>query len=147
MPGSPRLAVRAIIVENGRLLLVNAYSGGSLWCAPGGGVEMGASLSDNLAREVWEETGLSVGVGDLVGVNEFHEPKAALHQVDLFFRAKILSGVLNAAWRDPDAVVTERQFFSASELSDVRFKPDMLPDLAFGDPQVCRVGALERLIR
>ena len=33
----PRLAVRAVIVEEGRLLLVNAFAdpAGTLWCAPG----------------------------------------------------------------------------------------------------------------
>ena len=32
----PRLAARAVIVEQGRLLLVNAYPGqrSDLWCAP-----------------------------------------------------------------------------------------------------------------
>ena len=56
---SIRLAVRALILHQDRLLLVNAYPNGEsdLWCAPGGGAEPGTSLTDNLAREVWEETG------------------------------------------------------------------------------------------
>ena len=62
---SPRVAVRALIVHETRLLLVNAYPGGTsdLWCAPGGGVTPGTSLHANLIREVHEETGLSVIVG------------------------------------------------------------------------------------
>ena len=46
----PRLAVRALILSDDRLLLVNAYAGGrsDLWCAPGGGCEAGQSLPDNL---------------------------------------------------------------------------------------------------
>jgi len=58
-PKSPRIAVRAIIVEDGRLLMVNAWPDGRspLMCAPGGGVEVGSSLPDNLTREVFEETG------------------------------------------------------------------------------------------
>ena len=50
----PRLAARALILHQDRLLLVNAYPGArlGLWCAPGGGCEAGQSLPENLAREV-----------------------------------------------------------------------------------------------
>lgn len=64
-PHRPRLAVRALIVEEDRLLLVNAYPDLrlDLWCAPGGGVEPHQSLPENLARELFEETGLTIEVG------------------------------------------------------------------------------------
>ncbi|MGR3344100.1 MAG: NUDIX domain-containing protein, partial [Paracoccaceae bacterium] len=74
---SPRLAVRAIILQDDALLLVNAYPpsrASDLWCAPGGGVEAGRSLPGNLKREVHEETGLNIRVDALVLVNEFHAP-------------------------------------------------------------------------
>ena len=43
---SPRLSVRAIILRDDRLLLVNAWPAGQgdLWCAPGGGAERGEAL-------------------------------------------------------------------------------------------------------
>ena len=65
----PRIAARALILDRDRLLLVNAYPGGTsdLWCAPGGGVEAGQSLPDNLAREVHEETGHAVTAKEFVG--------------------------------------------------------------------------------
>ncbi|WP_349768727.1 NUDIX domain-containing protein [Rhodobacter sp. NTK016B] len=49
-----RLAVRALILRAGRLLIVNAYPGdqSDLWCAPGGGAEPGASGTGTLIREV-----------------------------------------------------------------------------------------------
>lgn len=130
----PRLAVRALILHQDRLLLVNAYPGGisDLWCAPGGGVEPGASLPDNLAREVMEETGLRVAVGAPALVNEFHDPHSGFHQVDLFFRCTIVDGTLDPAWVDPESVVTERRFFSRAELAALRFKPDSLADAAWG---------------
>ena len=146
---SPRLAARALILHEDRLLLVNAYPGGrsDLWCAPGGGVEVGSSLHDNLRREVHEETGLTVSVGVPAMVNEFHDPATGFHQVDLFFHCTITGGSIDAAWRDPARVVTERRFFSRSDLDlgRIRFKPDSLPRAAwdggmFYDP-------LERLIR
>lgn len=132
----PRLAVRALILDQDRLLLVNAYPGArlGLWCAPGGGCEAGQSLPDNLAREVHEETGLTIAVGPLALVNEFHDPATGFHQVELFFRCTLTAGALDPAWADPEGVVTDRQFFSRGELDSgtVRFKPDSLTKAAWG---------------
>ncbi|TCP44205.1 NUDIX domain-containing protein [Rhodovulum marinum] len=130
----PRLAVRALILHENRLLLVNAWPDGisDLWCAPGGGVDPGTSLPENLAREVHEETGLTVDVGAPCLVNEFHDPGRPFHQVDIYFRCTIRQGRLDAAWRDPEGVVTERRFFARDEMAAIRFKPDSLPDAAWG---------------
>ncbi|MBO9408977.1 NUDIX hydrolase [Shimia sp. R9_1] len=131
---SPRLAARAIILQEGALLLVNAYPEGQsdLWCVPGGGVERHSSLKENLAREVWEECGLTVAVHDPCLINEFHDPHGSFHQVDIYFRCTIIEGSLSREWKDPENIVTERRFFSPEELSGVRFKPDSLPDVAWG---------------
>ncbi|MBP9183636.1 MAG: NUDIX hydrolase [Fuscovulum sp.] len=146
----PRLAVRALILDSlDRLLLVNAYPGGrlGLWCAPGGGCEAGQSLPANLAREVHEETGLQVEVGPPALVNEFHDPDSGFHQVDLFFRCTLRSGVLDDRWTDPEGVVTLRRFFSRVELAagHVRFKPDSLPEAAWGT--ACLYDPLEVILR
>lgn len=133
----PRLSARALILHQDRLLLVNAYPGArlGLWCAPGGGCEAGQSIPQNLAREVHEETGLTIQVGPPALVNEFHDPDSGFHQVDLFFRCTLSAGELDADWLDPEGVVTDRRFFSRSELDAIRFKPDSLPDAAWGDAQ------------
>ncbi|MEM6383726.1 MAG: NUDIX domain-containing protein [Pseudomonadota bacterium] len=140
--------MRALIVQDGRLLLVNAYREGDsdLWCAPGGGVELHGSLHDNLMREVHEETGLTVHVGDLAGVNEFHDPAGSFHQVEIFFHARIAAGALDPAWRDLDQIVSKRHFFSPEEMRAVRYKPDALARMAF-DVGTARYDPLERIVR
>lgn len=129
-----RIAVRALIVEDDRLLLVNAWPGGKsdLWCAPGGGVETHSSLPDNLIREVHEETGLTVSVGDPVLVNEYHDRGDDFHQVEIFFRASITAGSLDASWTDPEGIVTERRFFAREDLTGLRYRPAALDGLAWG---------------
>lgn len=148
----PRLSARALLVENGRLLLVNAYPDAVnaaletiLWCAPGGGIEKHQSVPDNLAREVFEETGLTVEIGALVGFNEFHDPEGSFHQVDLFFRARLVSGQLTESWRDADEIVTQRRFFSRDELAGIRYKPDRMQQMAFGEGPVI-YDPLEQII-
>ncbi|MDE3078843.1 MAG: NUDIX hydrolase [Paracoccaceae bacterium] len=132
-PRSPRLAVRALVLDGDRLLVVNAYPGGisDLWCAPGGGVHSGSGLPDNLAREVMEECGIAVEVGEPALVNEFHDPATGFHQVDVYFRCRALSA-LPAVWRDPEGVVTERRFVTRDELARLRHKPDSLGPAAWG---------------
>ena len=144
----PRLAVRALLVEAGRILLVNAYPGGrsDLWCAPGGGVERGVSLPENLAREVREETGLEIAAGPLALVNEFHDPRGDFHQVEMFFRCRIVRGTLDPGWRDPDGIVTERRFLSPDEAARVRIKPDSLVEVAFAPEGPARYDPLEPIV-
>ena len=132
MSRPPRIAVRALILREQRLLLVNAYPDGQsdLWCAPGGGVDAHQSLPENLVREVYEETGLTITVGAPALVNEFHDPKIGFHQIDIYFRC-VASGPVPARWIDPEGVVTERRFFSQNELLDIRYKPDSLASVAW----------------
>ncbi len=134
MAARPRLAVRGIVMADDRLLIVNAWPGNSsdLWCAPGGGVEPGQSLPDNLIREIHEETGLTVEVGSVALVNEFHDPGRSFHQIDIYFRCEITAGTIGGDWADPEGVVTKRRFVTRVELEALRFKPDSLPDVAWG---------------
>lgn len=129
-----RLAVRGIVMREGRLLMVNAWknAAGGLWCAPGGGAEPHQSLPENLAREIYEETGLTVAVGAPCLVNEFHNPQDGFHQVDVYFRCTVTAGELSDTWKDPEDVVTHRAFFSREELAAIRHKPDSLAEIAWG---------------
>lgn len=143
----PRLAVRAVIVQDARLLLVNAYPGdrSDLWCVPGGGVERGISLAENLRREVREETGLAIRVGRLLAVNEFHNPADGFHQVDLFYRARLYGAAGDAVLADPEGVVNRLRWADADDLASLRFKPDVLPRLAFRPPERVLHGGLEEM--
>jgi 8-oxo-dGTP diphosphatase len=65
---SARVGAFALVTDGPRLLLVKQNYGQRLWALPGGLSEPGEQLADTARREVREETGLDVEIGDLVAV-------------------------------------------------------------------------------
>lgn len=67
-----RLASRALLRRGGEVLLARisgtAFGTAGVWTLPGGGVDHGEHPEDSLRREVFEETGLEVEVGAVIGV-------------------------------------------------------------------------------
>ena len=69
-PTAIRLSVSAVVWSReraGELLLMQRSDNGQ-WGLPGGYVECGESVTEATAREVFEETGVEIAVGRLIGV-------------------------------------------------------------------------------
>jgi 4-nitrophenyl phosphatase len=67
-PDRPRVAVGAVVIHEGRVLLVKRGKPPSegLWAIPGGSVEIGETLQTAAEREIMEETGIRIKAGDPV---------------------------------------------------------------------------------
>ncbi len=77
------------MLRDGLLLMVQRAHdpGAGLWSIPGGKVETGEYLVQAVQREVLEETGLRVEVGDLLGIHEIIGP---VHYVVLDYTAEVV---------------------------------------------------------
>lgn len=63
------LGAFAVIYDATRTkLLLVCRADNQKWVLPGGGMERGESIADCCIREVWEETGFQVEMGQLIGV-------------------------------------------------------------------------------
>lgn len=92
-----RISAKALVIRDGRMLAIRLHDGRETFhIMPGGGQEPGEPLTEAVAREVAEETGVRVRVGDLAFVIEGTKGEA-FHRVDLVFRCEYLGEAENAA--------------------------------------------------
>ncbi|WP_433787565.1 NUDIX hydrolase [Actinomycetospora sp. CA-101289] len=94
------VAVAVVVLDDqGRILLIQRTDNG-LWALPGGGQELGESVSQAGVRETREETGLEVEVTGIVGV--YSDPRHVIayddgevrQEYSLCLRARATGGEL-----------------------------------------------------
>ena len=90
---TPKIDTRAAIVEDGRILLVQENTG--LWALPGGWMDVDTTISQNTAKEAFEEAGLQVLPRRLIALQEHNlhnPPTLAIGIVKVFVLCERLSG-------------------------------------------------------
>jgi len=97
-PTSPLVGVGAIVIREGKILLIKRAvpPGVGKWSIPGGLVEVGETLSQACVRETEEETGVKIEVLELINVFDIIDRDDAgrtkYHYVLIGFLARPVGG-------------------------------------------------------
>lgn len=140
-----RISAGVIAEHEGRFLLVRHVLPGryDFWVAPGGGIQGEESFEEAAAREVREETGLTVQVGRLLYIEDLVNPQCRF--VKLWFAAQLIGGTLDITHPEARAEhIAEGAWLGPEELHGKVVFPAVLnerylSDRAAGFPEVVRL--------
>jgi len=129
----PRVSVKAVVVQDGRLLVIRKdRGGGPFYVLPGGGQHRGEPLDRALVREAEEETGLELRLGKLLFVrdyiaahHEFADDTPNLHAVQLMFECQVVGGT-EGTGRRPDTAQVGVTWLDLAGLEDQPLYPAAL---------------------
>lgn len=139
-----RTRVCGVCIQDEKILLIkhaNIGKKGFLWAPPGGGLGFGENVKDCLIREFNEEAGLTIEVEEFMFVYEYLNPP--LHSVELFFKVKIVDGVLIKG-TDPE-LSSGNQMIEEVKFCDNAFINSMSPDYFHGSIGIAKT--IEKLIQ
>jgi ADP-ribose pyrophosphatase YjhB (NUDIX family) len=132
-PELPLVGVGAIVIEQGRVLLIKRGKPPleGQWSIPGGMLEIGEELREAAVREAREETGIQVEAGELLGVFDRVlrdvEGRVQYHYVLIDFLCYVIGGELRAGG---DA--SEAQWFTPEEVAKLPLMKDTIEVIRLG---------------
>lgn len=96
---TPKVAVRGLIVKDGKVLMVKEIADG-LWTLPGGWCDTGLTPSENIEKEIREETGLRAKAVKLLAIfdqTKHRKSETMQHIYTIYFLCEILEGELTTS--------------------------------------------------
>lgn len=117
-----RIRVSALIVENNEILAIqHKKNGKEYYLLPGGGVDEGEDFETAMRREMMEELGVKVDVGDLLFIAESISPDKSRHIISVVLECKLINKDFNLG---DDERLSGFSFLSVDKLEGEIFYPD-----------------------
>ena len=116
-----RVAARALITHDGKLLVVKEVDGGGWWAIPGGGVDYGETIEACLVREINEELGVpavSISCDYQIVHHTIGKIVDGVPRMNIFFKVSVPQSEI----RKTDHVETWR-WFTKNEFMDLELNP------------------------
>lgn len=144
MPINIRPAI--LIIENQQILAMQYnYGSQEVYNLPGGNLELGEHLSDALAREMQEELGIEVSVGEMILVGEVYFEERKKHTLHLLFEGIITAGIPTLNPKETSALAIK--WLAINELEKVNLYPNLskaIQDYLTGELSNKYVGKIDQ---
>jgi 8-oxo-dGTP pyrophosphatase MutT (NUDIX family) len=111
----PDVTVATVVVDNGRLLMVEERVAGlDVFNQPAGHLEPDESIMDAAIRETLEETGWQVELSAFIGAYQWTAPETGQHYLRMAFAAlpvqhfpsrELDQGIIAAHWLQPSEII------------------------------------------
>lgn len=145
-----RCSIKAIIIEDGRLLLTRCHDGeGVFYLLPGGGQEHGETMHEALRRECREEISCEIELSELICIREYlgRDPRpemcgAALHQDEFYFAARLAPGARPGNGNIPDDLQDDVVWVPLAALPGLRVYPEAIKRVIPADGICAPMGYL-----
>jgi len=97
-----RPSVYGVIIQDGKAFLSKQWGDG--YDFPGGGIELGETIEEALKREVKEETGLEVKVGEIIAVEnsflKFQSDGRYVQSILMYYACEVVGGEISTEFFD-----------------------------------------------
>ncbi|MFH1962398.1 MAG: NUDIX hydrolase [bacterium] len=115
------IRIAACILKNNKILMVRHKKGDEkYWLLPGGRIEYGETMIETLKRELIEETGLEISVGNLMFMSEAIPKDNHRHIVNIFFEAEIIGGEIKLG---DEEILDAVEFIDINKIDEIVIYP------------------------
>jgi len=124
-----RVAAYGVILRGDMILLAHwREEDRSGWTLPGGGLEEGEDPADAAIREIFEETGYTAELDELIGIDSIvvpaedrlHDRSQPLHGLRIVYRAEVVGGELT---NEADGSTDEARWVRLAEVAKLDTVP------------------------
>ena len=120
-----------LIIKNKQILTMKYnYGGQEVYNLPGGNLELGEYLTDALAREMQEELGIEVSIGELILIGEVYFTERKKQTLHVLFEGEIKVGIPTLNPKETSALALK--WLDINELESINLYPNLKqPILAY----------------
>lgn len=122
----PRVRVAGILIENGKILLIeHKKNNKKYWLVPGGGVDWGESTAEALTREYKEETNLDINVKRFLFLSETIAPDKEKHVINMYFEIEKDKNSEAIMKLGDEENLSDLKYLTKEEVIDIKLYPNI----------------------